>query len=49
MDIKPEFFESLHTYFLQDNQSFTNVMVKYMRRLEACLFEAGNPGVKIPL
>lgn len=49
MDIKPEFFESLYSYYLADNQRFTNVMVKFMRRYEACDFEKLNPGVKIPL
>lgn len=48
LDLKPEFFEALNSYFQPDTQQFTATMIKYMRRNQALEFAEKNPGVKIP-
>ena len=48
-DIKQEFFESLHSFFLNDDHTYTGVMIKFMRRLQASFFERDNAGIQVPL
>lgn len=49
LDVKREFFESLYTFFTNNNQTYTQSMIKFMRRLQVLKFEQENPGIKIPL